>query len=160
MCRSSTLACGGSAPWRRTATTSSSTSWRGCSESTATAQRAIRTGGCSRRGPARPLAIETLSRARWPPAAQRAGLEDSGWPPLRFHDLRHTFSSHLIVDLGLDVAQVSRIMGHASVTITLNVYTHLFDDARHGKELLARMGASRFAALLEPPPEGPTQVRS
>jgi integrase len=29
------------------------------------------------------------------------------WPPLRFHDLRHTFASHLIIDLGLDIAQVS-----------------------------------------------------
>jgi RND superfamily putative drug exporter len=42
-------------------------------------------------------------------AAQLAGLNDNGWPPLRFHDLRHTFASHLIVDLGLDVAQVSRV---------------------------------------------------
>jgi integrase len=45
---------------------------------------------------------ELLGQTR---AAARAGLEDSDWPPLRFHDLRHTFASHLIVDLGLDVAQ-------------------------------------------------------
>jgi integrase len=31
---------------------------------------------------------------------------------VRFHDLRHTFASHLITDLGLDVAQVRRILGH------------------------------------------------
>ena len=63
-------------------------------------------------------------------AARSAGLDQDGWPPLRFHDLRHTFASHLI-DLGLDVAQVSRILGHARITITLDTYTHLFDDARH-----------------------------
>lgn len=62
-------------------------------------------------------------------AARIAGLDRSGWPPLRFHDLRHAFASHLIVDLGLDVAQVSRILGHARVTITLDVYTHLFDSS-------------------------------
>jgi integrase len=67
---------------------------------------------------------------------------------LRFHDLRHTFASHLIVDLGLDVAQVSRILGHASITITLDVYTHLFDDARHSREIRQQMAASNFAALL------------
>jgi integrase len=78
-------------------------------------------------------------------AAAAAGLE-----AVRFHDLRHTFASHLIVDLGLDVAQVSRILGHASVTTTLNIYTHLFDDARHATEIRTRMAASPFARLLEP----------
>jgi integrase len=78
-------------------------------------------------------------------AAAAAGLE-----AVRFHDLRHTFASHLIVDLGLDVAQVSRILGHASVTTTLNIYTHLFDDARHATEIRTRMAASAFARLLEP----------
>lgn len=82
-------------------------------------------------------------------AAKLAGLNDDGWPPLRFHDLRHVFASHLIVDLGLDVAQVSRILGHASPTITLDVYTHLFDDARHAREIRERMADSRFAALLD-----------
>ena len=37
------------------------------------------------------------------------------------HDLRHTFASHLIVDLGLDVVQVSRILGHASPSTTLDI---------------------------------------
>jgi integrase len=81
-------------------------------------------------------------------AARVAGLDDHGWPQLRFHDLRHTFASHLILDLGLDVAQVSRILGHARVTITLDVYTHLFDDARHARDIRARMAASQFAELL------------
>ncbi len=89
-------------------------------------------------------------------AAERAQLDRPGWPPLRFHDLRHTFASHLILDLDLDVAQVSRILGHASATITLDVYIHLFEDARHGRELQARMTASPFAELLNPPP-APTE---
>ncbi len=83
-------------------------------------------------------------------AATRAGLEDGGWPPLRYHDLRHIFASHLIIDLGLDVVQVSQILGHASATITLDVYTHLFDQARHAGEIKAKMATSAFAALIEP----------
>ncbi len=59
-------------------------------------------------------------------------------------------ASHLIVDLGLDVAQVSRILGHASPTITLSVYTHLFDDVRHAREIRERSSQSPFAGLLEP----------
>jgi integrase len=82
-------------------------------------------------------------------AADAAGLNGDGQPALRFHDLRHTFASHLIVDLGLDVAQVSRILGHASISITLDVYTHLFDDARHTHEIRQRMAASQFADLLD-----------
>lgn len=83
-------------------------------------------------------------------AADDAGLNDGEGPALRFHDLRHTFASHLIVDLSLDVAQVSRILGHARITITLDVYTHLFDDARHAREIRRQMAASEFASLLEP----------
>jgi integrase len=82
-------------------------------------------------------------------AARLAGVDSNGCPPLRFHDLRHTFASHLILDLRLDVAQVSRILGHARVMITLDVYTHLFDDARHAREIRALMTASPFAGLLD-----------
>jgi hypothetical protein len=56
------------------------------------------------------------------------------------------------------VAQVSRILGHASVTTTLNVYTHLFDQARHLTEIRTRMAASTFARLLEPDGDPATNV--
>jgi integrase len=81
-------------------------------------------------------------------AARIAGIDNGSGPALRYHDLRHTFASHLILDLGLDVAQASRMLGYASPTITLNVYTHLFDDARHAREIRARVAASPFAELL------------
>jgi integrase len=83
-------------------------------------------------------------------ALQRAAANAGIAPAPQFHALRHTFASRLIIDLGLDVAQVSRILGHASVTTTLNVYTHLFDDARHATEIRTRMAASPFARLLDP----------
>lgn len=100
-----------------------------------------------------PLGHRNAQRRALTKAARRAGLEDGRWPPLRFHDLRHTFASHLIIDLRLDVAQVSRILGHAQITTTLSVYTHLFDDARHADELRGRMAASAFARLLDTPPD-------
>jgi integrase len=97
-----------------------------------------------------PFGERNVARRVLKKAADATGLNDGGRAPLRFHDLRHTFASHLIVDLGLDVAQVSRILGHASITITLDVYTHLFDDARHAREIRRRMADSSFAALLLP----------
>jgi integrase len=92
-------------------------------------------------------------------AADDAGLNGAGRPGLRFHDLRHTFASHLIVDLGLDVAQVSRILGHTSIAITLDVYTHLFDDVRHAREIRERIAASKFAGLLDATGSSATVVR-
>jgi integrase len=96
-----------------------------------------------------PYGERNVARRVLKKAADNAGLnDDDGRAPLRFHDLRHTFASHLIVDLGLDVAQVSRIVGHSSITITLDAYTHLFDDARHAHKIRSQMAASDFAALL------------
>lgn len=83
-------------------------------------------------------------------ALQRASASGRIVPAPRFHDLRHTLASHLIIDLGLDVAQVSRILGHASVATTLNLCTHLLDDARHATEIRTRMASSAFARRLEP----------
>jgi integrase len=102
-----------------------------------------------------PYGHRNVSRRCLGRAAQRAGLNDDGWPRLRFHDLRHTFASHLIIDVGLDVAQVSHILGHARITITLDIYTHLFEDARHARDIRTRMAASPFAELLEPTAAAP-----
>jgi hypothetical protein len=67
---------------------------------------------------------------------------------VRFHDLRHTFASHLIIDVRLDVVQVSRILGHARTSMTLDTYTHLFEEARHGADVRAELAKSKFANLL------------
>ena len=99
-----------------------------------------------------PLGHRNVERRALQRAARRAGLDGGGGPPLRFHDLRHTFASHLVLDLRLDPAQVSRILGHARAPITLDVYTHLFDEARHATEIRAQMAQSAFAQLLETGP--------
>jgi hypothetical protein len=95
-----------------------------------------------------PLGQRNVARTALAHAVKRAGLDGGGRPPLRFHDLRHTFASHLIVGLRLDVCQVSRILGHARTAITLDVYTHLFERARHAADVRAAMAASRFAQIL------------
>ena len=51
----------------------------------------------------------------------------TGLNPVRPHDLRHTYGSILLANrVKLEV--VSRWMGHADPTITLNVYRHLLKD--------------------------------
>ena len=96
----------------------------------------------------RPLGSRNVERRGLGRAADLAGLNPEELPRLRVHDLRHTFASHLIVDLGVDVAQVSRILGHARPSITLDVYTHLFDRAAHAADIRDRMATSEFGSLL------------
>lgn len=96
-----------------------------------------------------PLGYRNVERRGLARAARKARLENDHSEALRLHDLRHTFASHLIVDLRLDVAQVSRILGHARPSITLDTYTHLFDQAAHAAEVRERMGASAFGLLLD-----------
>jgi hypothetical protein len=43
---------------------------------------------------------------------------------------------------------VSRILGHARTAITPDVYTHLFDRARHAADVRAAMAGSRFGQIL------------
>lgn len=58
----------------------------------------------------------------WRPARLRAGL-----PEVTIHDLRHFYASALIRG-GLSVKAVSERLGHASASVTLNVYAHLWPD--------------------------------
>jgi integrase len=96
-----------------------------------------------------PFQQRNVQRSALSRAAHAARLDGDG-ARLRFHDLRHTFASHLIVDLALDVVQVSRILGHASPATTLDIYAHLFDEARHAADIRARMSRSDFARILTP----------
>ena len=72
-----------------------------------------------------------VTRRGFTAAVKKAELDTPGEPRLRLHDLRHTFASLLIAE-GLNIIYVSRQLGHASPSFTLNVYSHLFDRAEHG----------------------------
>ena len=50
-------------------------------------------------------------------------LKDAGLPHIRFHDLRHTFST-LALQNGVDVKTVSSMLGHYDAGFTLRTYTH------------------------------------
>jgi integrase len=49
-----------------------------------------------------------------------AGLE-----PIGLHDCRHTFAS-LMIAAGVNAKTLSAVMGHASITMTLDRYGHFF----------------------------------
>jgi integrase len=69
-----------------------------------------------------PLKPHTVSRA-W-----RRVIEAKTLPRVTFHALRHTHVSVLIRE-GLDILTISRRVGHAKSSVTLDVYGHLMGGA-------------------------------
>jgi len=69
-----------------------------------------------------PISHSALSIA-FKEALERARITD-----FRVHDLRHSFASHLLM-AGSDLATVSRLMGHASLAMTMR-YAHLSQRQR------------------------------
>lgn len=66
----------------------------------------------------------------------------AGLPKLTFHGQRHEFAS-LMIASGADIAMVAKMLGHSSMTITSDLYTHLIGSR-------ARQASENAAALLPP----------
>jgi len=63
-------------------------------------------------------------------------LRRSNITNFRFHDLRHTFASYLVME-GVDITTVSHLLGHSKIQMTMK-YAHLSPD--HRKKALERIG--------------------
>lgn len=73
-------------------------------------------------GPDGGLLRRSAFRSRiWLPAVRKSVGE-----PLRFHDLRHSHVAMLIA-AGVHPAAIKSRLGHASITVTLDTYAHLFE---------------------------------
>ena len=91
-----------------------------------------------------------IARRYFKPAAVTAGLPER----LRLYDLRHTCASLLIRE-GATVKAVQAQLGHATASITLDTYGHLFPDeldalAERLEDLRARALTARRAAEVSP----------
>lgn len=78
----------------------------------------------------RPLHPQSASAVRgnrtwWPSVLKRLGWDMDDWPSP--HDLRHTAAS-IAVHAGANVKGLQRMLGHASASMTLDVYADLFDS--------------------------------
>jgi integrase len=83
-----------------------------------------------------PYHPEFISK-RFRRASKRAGL-----PPIRLHDLRHTYAT-VALAAGIHPKVVSERLGHANIGITLDTYSHVLPG-------LSEEAAARVAALVVP----------
>lgn len=66
----------------------------------------------------RPLSRDAVYRRAFAPLLERAGL-----PRITLHDLRHTCAT-LLLGQGMNPKYVQELLGHASVAMTLDRYSH------------------------------------
>jgi integrase len=56
-------------------------------------------------------------------------IEQSGLPHIRFHDLRHTHAT-ILLSMGVNPKIVAERLGHSSVQITLDTYSHVLPSMK------------------------------
>lgn len=57
--------------------------------------------------------------------------------PIRFHGLRHSHVSYLLHN-GVDIAYISKRVGHANVGVTLNTYSHMLKEKEESQSNLTK----------------------
>jgi integrase len=81
--------------------------------------------------------------------ATKNGSEPTLLARIRFHDLRHTCATLLLL-AGENPKVVSERLGHKSIELTLNTYSHVLptmqEQAAEKMNRILGLGASRFAA--------------
>jgi integrase len=69
-------------------------------------------------------------------------LRRAGLPVITIHQLRHGYAT-LMLEAGIDIAVVSKALGHSTITTTVDTYMHVTPTSR-------RQAASRMGAILGP----------
>jgi integrase len=87
-----------------------------------------------------PIRRDTLHDKYWKPLLGRAGLPRS----TRFHDLRHTCAT-LLLSKNVNPKIVSEMLGHSSIAITLDTYSHVIPGMQEA-------AASAMEEALDPDP--------
>src|SRR5712692_1950474 len=63
-------------------------------------------------------------------------LKDAGLPVVRFHDLRHSVATILLV-AKIDLKVVSELLGHSSIAVTADIYGHVLPEMQ--REVINKM---------------------
>jgi integrase len=66
-------------------------------------------------------------------ACKKAGIRD-----LRFHDLRHTAATYMVMG-GVDLVTVKEILGHATIQMTMRYAHPTPENKRHAVDVLSEL---------------------
>ena len=66
------------------------------------------------------MSWKSLIKRNFKPLLQKAGMPKE----VRFYDLRHTFAT-LMLEQGENPKAVQEILGHSSISQTMNTYSHV-----------------------------------
>lgn len=83
-----------------------------------------------------PIDGRHLIRAWFRPLLAQAGL-----PPIRIHDLRHSYAS-IALARGVHPKVVQEAMGHSTIAVTLDLYSHVVPSLQ--RDAAKEMGAALF----------------
>lgn len=83
-----------------------------------------------------PIDGRILIRSWFRPLLKKAGL-----PPIRIHDLRHSYAS-IALALGVHPKVVQEALGHSTIAVTLDLYSHVVPSLQ--REAAKEMGAALF----------------
>jgi integrase len=70
-------------------------------------------------------------------------LEEKGLPDIRFYDLRHP-SASLLLSAGIHPKIVQERLGHSSIVLTLDTYSHLIPG-------IQSVASEKMDDILKPP---------
>ena len=64
-------------------------------------------------------------------------LKKNNFPHIRWHDLRHSCATMLLIEMGWTPKEVSDWLGHSSTYVTENIYSHITKEHKYkrGAEL-------------------------
>ena len=91
---------------------------------------------------------------------EAAGID----PEFRIHDMRHTCAS-ILINAGATLKGVQDVLGHSSITVTMDRYGHLYTETRlrtrdMQEEFIAAQLGGRNAEKpvpVDPAPDGPNR---
>jgi integrase len=87
-----------------------------------------------------------VAKVEW----QQDGARMVGLPPIRLHDVRHTYAT-VALQAGVPVKVISERLGHASVAVTLRIYAHVMPG-------MDRDAANAVAGVILGTTKGPANV--